>query len=177
GRALRGNEPLASLAEDASQSHPKVRERATRRDQSNGHGQGTPGPPVFPWRPTGEPQSAAGESPQHATSIMPFASAMTNTGSFLREVKGSGKSVRETPTQRQGLRKWRRGRRSRRPGKPSPPGRGLMAKAPRLWKYGGQRGVGEHRPQRTRKLSTRGFFSWMLAQWNQTRVKSCGGRR
>jgi len=34
-----------------------------------------------------------------------------------------------------------------------------MAKAPNLWKYGGQRVVGEQSTQRTRELSTRGFFS------------------
>ena len=53
-----------------------------------------------------------------------------------------------------------------------------MAKAPNLWKYGGQRVVGEQSTQRTRKLCTRGFFfSCMLAKWNQTRVKSCGCHR
>jgi hypothetical protein len=58
-----GNEPLAYLAYDASQSHPKVRERDTSRDQSNGlHCHGTPGQPVLPWRQTGEPQRADGES-------------------------------------------------------------------------------------------------------------------
>ena len=52
-----------------------------------------------------------------------------------------------------------------------------MAKTPSLWKYGVPRVVGEQSTQRTRKLSTRVFFSWMPAKWNQTRVKSCGCRR
>jgi len=108
---------------------------------------------------------------------MLLASSRTNTGSCLRDVKGSEQEGRETPTTLQGLRQWRMGQRSRRTGKPSTPGRGRMAKAPRLWKDGVQRVVGAQSTQRTRKLSTRGFFSCMLAQWHQTRVQSCGCRR
>ena len=57
-----------------------------------------------------------------------------------------------------------------------PPGRCPPAKAPRLWKDGGQRGVGAQRTQRTRQLSTRDV-SWRPAPWDTTRVHSCGGRR
>ena len=41
----------------------------------------------------------------------------------------------------------------------TPSTRGILplAKAPSLWKYGGQRVVGEQSTQRTRKLSTRVF--------------------
>ena len=152
-----GTMTLAYLAYDASQSHPKVRERDTSRDQRHGAGPGTPGQPVLPWRQTGEPQRAAGASQPHAPSSLPFASSMTNTGRVLLAGKGSGQEGREPPTKLPGLRKWRRGRQSRRTGKPSPPGRGRMAKAPRLWKDGGQRGVGAQHPQRTRQRSTRGF--------------------
>ena len=69
------------------------------------------------------------------------------------------------------------GRSSRSPGKPDTWGICSMAKAPSLWKYGVQRVVGEQSTQRTRKLSTRGFFSCMPAKWDETRVNSCGCRR
>ena len=116
-------------------------------------------------------------SQSHATDIILSASSMTNTGSFLKDAKGSGKEGRETPTTPPCLRKWRRGRRRLRTGKPSTRGVVPMAKPPRLWKYGVPRVVGEQRTQRTRKRSTRVFFSWMPATGHQTRVKSCGCRR
>ena len=68
------------------------------------------------------------------------------------------------------------GRSSQRTVTPSTRGILPLAKAPRLWKYGVQRGGGEQRTQRTRKLSTRDV-SCRPAQWKETRVNSCGCRR
>ena len=60
-RALRDNEALASLVEDASQSSPQWWKRGTRRGQRTvlpGHGH--TGPPALPGLLTGKPQSAEG---------------------------------------------------------------------------------------------------------------------
>ena len=74
------------------------------------------------------------------------------------------------------LKESRMGQSSPRTVTPSTRGILPLAKAPSLWKDGVQRVGGEQSTQRTRMLSTRDF-SWMPAQWNETRVHSCGGRR
>src|SRR4029453_11817328 len=86
----------------------------------------------------GAPERGRGVQ-QHATYSILFESSTVNTGSFLKDVKGRGKEVKETPTKPRCLRKWRMGRSSRSVGKPRTPGRGLMAKAPSLGEYGVQR--------------------------------------
>ena len=113
--------------------------------------------PCPPLEGDGEAAKRGRGRQQHATSRMPLASSMTHTGSVLKDAQGRGQEGREPPTKPRCLRQWRRGRRSRRTGTPSTPGGGLLAKALSLWKYGGQRGVGAQRTQRTRKRSTRIF--------------------
>ncbi len=68
------------------------------------------------------------------------------------------------------------GRRSRRTVTPSTRGILPLAKAPRLWKYGVQRSSA-HKVPSERVSGPREVFSWMPAQWHETRVKSCGCRR
>ena len=74
------------------------------------------------------------------------------------------------------LKESRMGQRSPRTVTPSTRGRRPMAKAPRLWQYGGQRESANTGPSE-RVSCPRALFSCRPAQWHQTRVKSCGCRR
>ena len=68
------------------------------------------------------------------------------------------------------------GRSSPRTVTPSTRGTRPMAKAPSLWKYGGQR-ESAHKVPSERGSCPRAFFSWRPAPWPQTRGKACGCRR
>ena len=50
----------------------------------------------------GAAESGRGKEMQHATCRVLLESSMLNTGDVVRDVKGSGKEARETPTKRQG---------------------------------------------------------------------------
>ena len=94
-----------------------------------------------------------------------------------QDVQGGGQEAGGDPGRHPDAgEEWRMGRRSRSPGKPATRGILPMAKAPRLWKYGGHRSSAHTGPS-ARVSCPRALCSCLPAPWHPTRVKSCGCRR
>src|SRR6266540_2416400 len=78
---------------------------------------------------------------QHATYIISFESYSVNTGDLRKDAKAGGSRKARAVRNADAFLRSRMGHNSLSPGKLGTPGRGLMAKAPSLGKYGVQRYV------------------------------------